>query len=91
MIDMIIAADPTERMPPENDPLPKEQIATLRGWIDSGLRQNSGSVVTSTTSIGFTPTAMTNSMGPAALPSGLPAIARAKIVRAGIASSGLKG
>ena len=39
----ITEEDPEARMPPKNDPLPKEQIALIKSWINTGLRQSSGS------------------------------------------------
>jgi mono/diheme cytochrome c family protein len=33
----IISTDPKERMPLEGDPLPAEQIAALKAWIEAGL------------------------------------------------------
>ena len=32
----LISTDKDERMPPKNDPLPAEQIALIKQWIDSG-------------------------------------------------------
>jgi len=57
LFQAITAEDPAERMPPENDALPKEQIALIKTWIDTGLRQNAGSVATPTKPLNFTPTA----------------------------------
>ena len=45
MLAVISAEDPDERMPPDNDPLPADQVAMIKTWIDTGLRQNSGSKV----------------------------------------------
>lgn len=36
LIRRITTADDSERMPPDGDPLPAEQIAVLRKWIDQG-------------------------------------------------------
>ncbi|MDX1639035.1 MAG: c-type cytochrome domain-containing protein, partial [Balneolaceae bacterium] len=36
MIRRITHPDPDERMPPEGDPLPEEQVALIRNWIDKG-------------------------------------------------------
>lgn len=38
MIHRIKLTDPEERMPPEGDPLSKEEIATLTQWIDQGAQ-----------------------------------------------------
>lgn len=37
MIRRIETTDKSERMPPKGDPLSREQITTLRAWIDQGL------------------------------------------------------
>lgn len=36
LIARLLAADDSERMPPEGKPLPADQIAVLRAWIDAG-------------------------------------------------------
>jgi len=36
MIRRLTSTDPEERMPPESDPLPEEQIELLKKWIDQG-------------------------------------------------------
>jgi mono/diheme cytochrome c family protein len=38
LIRRILADDPAERMPPKSPPLPAEQIAKLRAWIDQGAK-----------------------------------------------------
>ncbi len=81
LIEMITADDPTERMPPENDPLPKEQVATIKAWIDSGLRQNAGSAAESTHGLGFVPAATARFDGPPPMPAGLPTVEHAKTIR----------
>lgn len=42
LIARLIATDDSERMPPEGEPLTKQQIDTLRRWIDSGLPWEDG-------------------------------------------------
>ena len=42
LIARIAAADNSERMPPEGEPLTKQQIETLRHWIDAGLPWEDG-------------------------------------------------
>jgi mono/diheme cytochrome c family protein len=81
IIQAITAEDPAERMPPENDPLPREQIATIRSWIDSGLRQNTASSAVSSSGIGFTPTALTAFDGIAPMPDQWPTVERPKLLR----------
>ena len=36
LIARVISEDPDKRMPPEDDPLSAEEVATLRQWIDQG-------------------------------------------------------
>ncbi|WP_160167275.1 c-type cytochrome domain-containing protein [Rhodopirellula sp. SWK7] len=82
LLEIILAEDPVERMPPENDPLPKEQIALIKAWIDSGLRENSGSKVEKNRGIEFRPTAMTDlEDGPPPMPEGLPPVAPRETLR----------
>lgn len=38
LIRRILADDPAERMPPKSPPLPAEQSAKLRAWIDQGAK-----------------------------------------------------
>ena len=82
IVEVITAEDPDERMPPDNDPLPKDQIAMIRNWIDSGLRQNSGSAAVAMRTLSFTPSPVSSGAdGPPPMPKGLPNIERAKTVR----------
>ena len=78
---VITAENPAERMPPENDALPKEQVALIKAWIDSGLRQNAGSAAAPTRILGFTPAAVTNIGGPVPMPSKLSAVEKIKTTR----------
>ena len=77
----ITAEDPETRMPPKNDPLPKEQIALIKSWIDTGLRQTSGSSPVAMRTLGFTPTAVVKTDGPAPMPENLPVIESAGLIR----------
>ena len=77
----ITSEDPEERMPPKNDPLPKEQIALIKSWIDTGLRQTSGSSPVAMRKLNFTPTAIVKSDGPPPMPENLPAIESARLIR----------
>lgn len=81
LLQAVTAEDPAERMPPQNDPLPKEQIALLKAWIDTGLRQNSGSAALPTRTLNFTPSAARTSDGPAPMPEKLAALDHAKTLR----------
>ncbi|MFG0286566.1 MAG: c-type cytochrome domain-containing protein [Rhodopirellula sp. JB044] len=83
LLEIIVAEDPAERMPPENDPLPKEQVALIRAWIDSGLRQNAGSKVEKKQGVAFTPTSMTDfDDTPPAMPEALSPLKPARTLRA---------
>ena len=81
LFQAITAEDPEARMPPKNDPLAKEQIALIKSWIDTGLRQSSGSSPVATRTLGFTPTAGVKSDGPPPIPENLPAIESARLIR----------
>jgi WD40 repeat protein len=81
IIEAISAADPAERMPPENDALPRDQVAAIKAWIDTGLRQNTGSAAAVASTVGFTPSASSKFDGPPPIPVSLPSIERAKTVR----------
>ncbi len=84
IVEVISASDPAERMPPENDAIPNDQIATIRAWIDGGLRQNAGSTVAppEANAMTFTPAANATKLdGPPPMPEHLPAIGRAKTMR----------
>jgi WD40 repeat protein len=81
IIQAITAEDPAERMPPENDPLPRDQVATIKAWIDTGLKQNTGSSAATTSTIGFTPVSRSTFEGPPPMPDRLPSIERPKMIR----------
>lgn len=81
LIKAITAEDPDERMPPENDALPQEQVALLKAWIDSGLKQNAGSAAAPTRTLSFTPSPMSTPTGPPPMPEKWPAIERVKTAR----------
>ncbi len=38
LLERIVAEDPSERMPPKGDPLTREQVATLKAWIEQGAK-----------------------------------------------------
>ncbi|MFO0818433.1 MAG: c-type cytochrome domain-containing protein [Pirellulales bacterium] len=77
----VSAPDPAERMPPENDPLPNDQLALIKAWIDGGLRQNAGSAALPTRTLSFTPSTPARNNGPPAMPVNLPPVAPAKTAR----------
>ena len=76
MMQVITAEDPAERMPPNNDPLPAEQIARIKSWIDSGLRQNAGSTVAVRTDSFKPGTTSSSDAGPPPMPEKLTALKR---------------
>ena len=82
LFEVITAENPDERMPPENDPLPKEQITLIKTWIDTGLRENSGSSVAAKRMVEFKPTSMEDVEGDASpMPEGLPKIEATPTIR----------
>lgn len=81
IVELITAEDASERMPPENDPLPKDDVATIKAWIDSGLRQNSGSAAAASATVAFTPTSPGQFDGPPPMPGALPPIERVQTLR----------
>src|SRR4051812_36260948 len=38
LLERVTAHEESERMPPRGEPLTKEQVATLRAWIEQGAR-----------------------------------------------------
>lgn len=81
LFNAITAEDPAERMPPENDPLPAEQIAMMKAWIDNGLRENAGSEVAAPRTMKFTPSKVAELDGPPVLPTDLPVFKRTETTR----------
>lgn len=75
LIEVMTAKDPAERMPPKSDPVPSDQIDMIRTWIDTGMRENAGSAVTATRTLGFKPMAAAQAAsGPPPLPTKLPVV-----------------
>ena len=81
LVEVITAEEEGERMPPDNDPVPPEQVAMIKQWIDTGLRENAGSSVAAMRTLGFTPTAAASHDGPAPMPADLPAVERPQLRR----------
>ena len=81
LVEVITAEEEGERMPPDNDPVPPEQVAMIKKWIDTGLRENAGSSVAAMRTLGFTPTAVASHDGPAPMPADLPAVERPQLRR----------
>ena len=74
LFQAITAEDPAERMPPNNDSLPPDDIAMIRNWIDAGLRENRGSAGVPARKMNFVPSAKAAVDGPAPMPENLPAV-----------------
>ncbi|MCG6158160.1 c-type cytochrome domain-containing protein [Rubinisphaera margarita] len=72
LVEVITSTDAGEQMPPDGDRLSDESIALIKQWIDTGLRENSGSSVASMRTLGFKPVDAAGNDGPAALPANLP-------------------
>jgi len=81
LIEVITASDDGERMPPEGDRVPADQVALIRKWIDTGLRENAGSSVAAKRTLGFKPTTPATNEGPAALPKDLESFTRPETTR----------
>jgi hypothetical protein len=83
LLNVLTKEDPSERMPPDADPLPPEAIALIKKWIDTGLRENAGSSAAAMRTLGFTPSGDGAEVqhGPAPVPAKLPAVARPAVLR----------
>ncbi|MCX7399483.1 MAG: hypothetical protein NT138_17595 [Planctomycetales bacterium] len=81
LFQAITAEDPAERMPPNNDPLPADDVAMIRKWIDTGLKENRGSAAVPARKMNFVPSAKAAVDGPAPLPENLPALPSIKLNR----------
>ncbi len=81
LIEVITAPDDGERMPPEGDRVPADQIAQIAKWIDTGLRENAGSSVAAMRTLGFKPAEPSTNDGPGAVPVKLASIERPQTVR----------
>ena len=84
LVEVITAEDPAERMPPDNDPLAAADIAMIKTWIDTGLRENAGSSAAQMRTLGFKPAAAQQAGdAPPPVPEAgkLPAFERRKTIR----------
>ena len=82
LVEVISADDPAERMPPKSDPVPPDQIALIRTWIDTGLRENAGSSVAAKRTLGFKPMASSlTADGPPPVPENLASVEKRKTHR----------
>lgn len=77
LFEAITRDDPEARMPPKRPPLPAEQIAKIRAWIDGGLHESAGSKsLAKARDLSFVPTAeaLAKPSGPLPMPGRLPPI-----------------
>ncbi|MFM8805676.1 MAG: c-type cytochrome domain-containing protein, partial [Planctomycetia bacterium] len=81
LIEVITAPDDGDRMPPEGDRVPADQVAVIRKWIDTGLRENAGSSAAAVRTLGFKPAAPAAADAPGAVPKDLPSVERPKTIR----------
>lgn len=84
LFDSITDPDDDSRMPPNKPPIPKEQIDMIRQWIDTGLRESSGSlsmIKERDTSFSPTPNAGANRPETPAMPVDWPSIKLPKTLR----------
>jgi WD40 repeat protein/mono/diheme cytochrome c family protein len=84
MLELITAENAAERMPLGGEAVPDDQVKIINNWIAEGLRENAKSEANLPDIVSFTPTAPATggSLGPAPLPTDLPAIKRAETLRA---------
>lgn len=71
---VLTAEDPSERMPPQNDPLSESEVSLVKSWIEGGLKQDAGSAAVVARTMNFTPSAVVPSVGDGALPRDLPKV-----------------
>ncbi|MCY3005085.1 MAG: hypothetical protein NTV29_03795 [Planctomycetota bacterium] len=64
LIEVVTSEDTSIRMPPDGDPLTKEQIGVIEAWISKGLRENAGSSAAQMRTLGFVPQADSNPLDP---------------------------
>ena len=57
LIEVITAPDDGDRMPPEGERVPADQVALIKTWIGTGLRENAGSSIAEMRTLGFKPAA----------------------------------
>jgi mono/diheme cytochrome c family protein len=76
LLEVVTSTEDGERMPPDGERLPDDQIAVIRKWIDTGLRENAGSSVARQRTLGFLPSAASSSTAPGAVPANLESFSR---------------
>lgn len=82
LVEVITAPDDGERMPPEGERVPADQVALIKAWIDTGLRENAGSSVAAMRTLGFKASAPEANDGPGAIPANLTSFIRPATKRA---------
>ncbi|MFM7926654.1 MAG: c-type cytochrome domain-containing protein, partial [Pirellula sp.] len=82
LVEVISTDDESQRMPPEGDRLTEAQIAIIKKWIDSGLRENAGSSAAQRRTLGFKPMAIAASTAAVPLPNDLPPLSKPPFKRA---------
>jgi len=58
LLEVLTTEDDSLKMPPDGDPLSKQQIEQIQLWIDQGLRENAGSSAAQMRTLGFVPNAL---------------------------------
>ncbi len=81
LIEVITSTEPGERMPPDGERVPDDQVAVIKQWIDTGLREHAGSTAAAMRTLGFTPSSATSPDAPGAVPQNLPAMERTSLHR----------
>lgn len=81
LLSVLTAEDPSERMPPDNDPLSESEIGLVKSWIDGGLKQDAGSAAVVARTMNFTPSVAVPSVGGGAWPRDLPEVSEKVLKR----------
>lgn len=74
LLSVLTAVDPSERMPPENEPLSEVEIGLVKRWIEGGLKQDAESAAVERKTMSFTPSALAPSRGGGVVPRELPSL-----------------
>ena len=82
LVEVISTDDESQRMPPEGDRLTEAQIAIIKKWIDSGLRENAGSSAAQRRTLGFKPMAIAATTAAVPVPNDLPPLSKPPVKRA---------
>lgn len=81
LLSVLTAEDPSERMPPQNDPLSDTEIGLVKNWIEGGLKQDAGSAAVVAPMMNFTPSEEVPRAGGGALPHDLPKVTEKVLTR----------